>query len=93
MDFPRFVVTGASIDGDAEDALALFQVVETWVNEAVAVVFACCLDLGQIFGLSERKTFQHLLTFGCGYIDGVGDAVAYGNQVVRVLTPMIVSDS
>jgi hypothetical protein len=37
---PRLVVAWATIHGNAQDALALFEEVEAWVDEAVAVVFA-----------------------------------------------------
>ena len=82
---PCLVIAWTAINGDAEDALALFQIIEARVDEAVTVELAACFSLGQTLGLFKRDTMQLLLALGSGDVDGVGDAVAYRYQVIVVV--------
>ena len=58
------VVSRTTIDGDAKDTLALIQVVETRINEAIAVVLATSLGLCQTLGICKRNSLQSFRAIG-----------------------------
>ena len=83
------VDTRTTVNGDAQDALALLQIVEARVYQTVAVVHSGGFRLCQSLGFRQRDILQLLLAFGCGDVDGVGDTVARGNEVVAVVAPAL----
>lgn len=80
------VVAGTAVNSDAQDALALVQVVEARVYQSVAVVLAASLCFSQSLCFSKRQLIELLLALRCGDVDGIGDTVANGHQVVAVRT-------
>ena len=78
------VVAGTAVNGDAQDALALVQVVEARVYQSVTVVLAASLCFSQSLSLGKRQLIELLLALRCGDVDGIGYAVANGQQVAVV---------
>lgn len=81
----RPVVSRPTVNGNAEDAFTLLQIVETRVYQAVAVVLARGLGFGQPLGFGERQFVEFLFPFRRGDVDGIGDAVANGYQVIAIV--------
>ena len=86
MIIPCPIVARTAINGDAQDALAFFQAIETRVNESVAVELARGFHFCQLLGFVKRDVVEFLFALGCRNVDGVGDTVTYWHQIVTIIT-------
>ena len=50
------IITRATINGNTEDAITLFQKVETWINETIAVKLTRSLGFCQSLSIVKRET-------------------------------------